>query len=130
MLLVSWNAGMLKCQQKNCNIFMLVVQQPWQRTFISQRGPEGTLDAVCLDATGQTNQYRWATYALVGADEYGEAVPLGYCITSSEAWEPVTQFLDVMKGANPGLCPRVVVIDKSGERSTASPTGLAGGLQR
>ena len=94
---------------------MLVIQSPWQRTMVRQLAATGHLDCVGMDATFQVTRYRWGLHALVGPDTFGEAVPLAYCITSSETWEPITKFLDVVKGANPQLSPRVIVIDKSSE---------------
>lgn len=69
---------------------------------------------VCLDGTFQVTQYGWGMYALIAPDEFGEAVPLAYCITSSEGPEPITIFLDTVLSANPTFAPRVIVIDKSG----------------
>lgn len=108
-------AGTKKCQQINCQPFMLVIQTPWQRAMIKRLAPNGHLDCVGLDATYQVSVYRWGLHAIVAPDAFGEAVPLAYFITSSEAWEPITKFLDVVKGANPQLSPRVIVIDKSSE---------------
>jgi len=56
---------------------------------------------------------RWLLYAVVAPDEYGEAVPIAYMITSHEGSEPVITFLNTLKGACPELAPRVIVIDKS-----------------
>ena len=92
----------LKCfSMEGCSPFIAVLQQPWQRQFISDMAAKNQLDIVCLDATGQVNQYRWLLYAIVAADEFGEAVPLAYMITSSESHEPIVTFLEVVKGCSP-----------------------------
>jgi hypothetical protein len=67
-----------------------------------------------MDASGQVNQYRWPIYAVVSPDAHGEGVPLAYMITSSEASEPVTKFLEVLHAANPHTFnPSVIMIDAS-----------------
>ncbi|PSC73813.1 SWIM zinc finger domain containing [Micractinium conductrix] len=120
------NSGTKKCQQKGCQPFMLVIQSPWQRTMVRQLAATGHLDCVGMDATFQVTRYRWGLHALVGPDTFGEAVPLAYCITSSETWEPITKFLDVVKGANPQLSPRVIVIDKSNTEIRAIKQSVLG----
>lgn len=83
---------------------------------------------VCLDATGQVCAYGWQLHAIIAPDDFGEAVPLAYCITSSEKPEPITQFLNAVVEANPSFSPRVIVIDKSGKWPMARGwTGLATG---
>ena len=84
-------AGTKKCQQKSCQPFILVIQTLWQRDLVKRLAASGHLDCVCLDATFQVTMYRWGRHAIVGPDVFGEAVPLAYCITSSETWEPITK---------------------------------------
>lgn len=40
-------AGLLKCvQAKQCDPFIVVIQQPWQREFIAKQSKAGKLDVV------------------------------------------------------------------------------------
>ena len=60
-----------------------------------------------LDATGGTNKYGHAFYTTLVADEFGNGLPIGFMITSSEAAGPVKFFLQTLQKAacklGPGL---------------------------
>lgn len=69
---------------------------------------------VCLDASGQVNQYRWPIYALVAPDKRGQGIPVAYLITSSLAATPVTKFLEVLYDVDKKhFKPNIVMIDAS-----------------
>jgi hypothetical protein len=75
--------------------FTLVMAHLFQLRMLRAFGQQ----LVHLDATGGTNKNGFPLYCVLVVDEWGNGVPAGYMVTSSEGADVVTVFLQQLKAA-------------------------------
>lgn len=69
--------------------FELALATPFQRRMLNAFGKE----LVFMDAVHGTNQYGYVTMALVVRDDYGNGVPVAFCVTTGEDSNRWARFL-------------------------------------
>lgn len=102
------------CNSPRCRPLVLVLQDPWMRSFMKHMHQQKRLNAICIDATGQTNAYGFMLYAIIVPDaNAGRGVPIAHMITSVDNHQTVRKMLDaVTQACGDYFKPKMVMIDK------------------
>ena len=85
---------------------------------------------VCMDATHGTNAYRFHLITLFVVDDFGEGMPVAWCISNREDEHAIAHFLEEVhrNGDNGAVQPQWFMSDDAGQYYNAcfwSPTPQA-----
>ena len=104
------------------NDFMIVIQTPLQKQMFKAFGHNRV---VCMDATHGTNIYRFHLITLLVVDDFGEGLPVAWCISNREDEHAIRQFLEeVRRNDNMDIQPQWFMSDDASQYYNAWVTSF------
>ena len=70
---------------------------------------------MCVDATHETNQYSFLLITIMVIDQFGEGVPVAWCITTREDTVMLKQFFKSLREKSGSLVPSVFMSDDASQ---------------
>ena len=89
--------------------FMIIIQSEAQKTMAKQFGKNG----ICCDSTHGTNGYDFLLTSMLVVDEFGEGVPVAWCISNREDYSFMKIFFSNVKTAIGPIPARWFMSDKA-----------------
>ena len=73
--------------------FVLAIQTPLQASMLKQFGT----NVICIDGTHGTNGYNFTLVTVMVVDEYGEGLPVAWCISNREDYTVLVNFFRAIR---------------------------------
>ena len=106
--------------------FLIIIQNPFQRQMAQKFANNG----ICVDATHGTTGYDFLLTSLVVLDEFGEGLPIAWCLSNHEDFTHMCVFFQMIKQNCGVLMPHWLMSDLASQFYNAWVSVMGGNPRR